>query len=49
MHKFLETKLVRLSVKIILGIPGFPFIWDEFQLPEALNYLPVENAEMTVF
>ena len=48
-HKLLETKLVGLFFKIILGIPGFPFISDEFQLPAALNYLPVENAEMTVY
>jgi hypothetical protein len=48
-HKLLETKLVGLFFKIILGIPGFPFISDEFQLPAALNYLPVENTEMTVY
>jgi hypothetical protein len=43
MYKGMETKQVRVFSKIILGIPGFPFISVEIQQPAALNNLPVEK------
>lgn len=43
MYKNLKTKRVYKFSKIILGIPGFPFISVEFHLPVSLLYLPVEK------
>jgi len=43
MYKGLKTRLVHVKFKIILGIPGFPFISVEILSLRAKNYLPVEK------
>ncbi len=43
----MKTKQVGLLTKIILGIPGFPFISVEIHKQIVLNFPPVEkNAEL---